>query len=122
MFYNDWKDQMVSTHFAFRSTAFIKDQSEVRYINECATKQTIEACETLDWEVPKLGQWCVVSAGTGDDREGQGIAELGRSDGNDRCGGLRGNLIGQNAASCLVATMQSRAGSIKPSRTMRGLR
>ena len=92
MLYNDWKDQMVSKHFAFRSTAFIKDRSEVRYINECATKDTIEACESLGWEVPKLGQWCVVSGGIGIDRavthsskatwlSGREVLELAHSEG-----------------------------------------
>lgn len=65
--HDNWRDNCVAGHFARQNVAFIADGSEVRYINEYATQETIEASISLrdehgekDIDIPELGTWCVV--------------------------------------------------------------
>ena len=51
--HSNWRDNEVESHFARSRVAFIRDRSEVCYILEYATPETLAACETLGDEERK---------------------------------------------------------------------
>ena len=66
--HSNWRDNEVETHFARSRVAFIRDRSEVCYILEYATPETLAACKELGEHVPELGQWAVVHRAASPDR------------------------------------------------------
>lgn len=66
--HSNWRDNEVESHFARSGVAFIRDRSEVCYILEYATPETLAACKELGEHVPELGQWAVVHRAASPDR------------------------------------------------------